>query len=118
MCKQLLAPYHKLNWKLHKTIGKLHDCVTHYGTRPFMVSRKIKVYGKLLQTHDTGTGVHTVRGVLFMTLYFHKFCENCVIRENLIRELQYLRWNVILAIGTKKEVHEKLNVNYQLATDS
>jgi len=51
---------------------------------------------------------HTVRGVLF---------ENCVIRENLIRELQYLRWNVLLAIGTKKEVRENFNVNYQLATD-
>ena len=41
-----------------------------------------------------------------------------MIRENLIRELQYLRWNVLLAIGTKKEVRENLNVNYQLATDS
>ena len=25
-------------------IGKLHDCVTHYGTRPFMVSHKIKLH--------------------------------------------------------------------------
>ena len=60
----------------------------------------------------------TVLGGLFMTLYFHKFCKNCVIRENLICELQYLRLNTLLAIGTKKEVHENLNVNYQLATDS
>ena len=34
--------------------------------------------------------LHTVRGVLFTTLYFHEFHENCVIRENLIRKLQYL----------------------------
>ena len=38
-----------------------------------------------------------------------------MICENLIRELQYLWWNVLLAIGTKKEVREILNVNYQLA---
>ena len=61
---------------------------------------------------------NTVRGVLFTTLYFHEFRENCVIRENLIRELQYLRRNVLLAIGAKKEVRENINVNYQLATDS
>jgi len=62
--------------------------------------------------------LYTVGGVLFTTLYFHEFRENCLIRENLIRELQHLGWNVLLAIGTKKEVHENLNVNYQLATDS
>jgi len=61
---------------------------------------------------------NTVRRVLFTTLYFHKFRENRVICENIIRELQYLRWNALLAIETKKEVHENLNVNYQLATNS
>ena len=35
--------------------------------------------------------IYAIRGVLFTTLYFHKFHENCVIRENLIRELQHLR---------------------------
>ena len=60
----------------------------------------------------------TVRGVLFTTLYFHEFRKNCATRENLIRELQYLRWNVLIAIGTKKKVRENLNVNYKLATDS
>ena len=62
--------------------------------------------------------MHTVHGIFLKTPYFHEFCVNCEIHENLIRELQYLRWNVLLAIGTKKEVCENLNVNYQLATDS
>jgi len=30
----------------------------------------------------------TTCGVLFMTLYFHEFCENCEIHENLICEIQ------------------------------
>ena len=62
---------------------------------------------------ETKNWNNTVRGVLFMTLYFHEFHENCVIRENLICELQYLWWNVLWAIETKKEVREILNVNYQ-----
>jgi len=55
--------------------------------------------------------MHTVYGFFLTTLYFHEFRENCMIRENLIRELQYFRWNVLLAIGTKKEVRKNLNVN-------
>lgn len=39
--------------------------------------------------------------------YFHEFHENCVIRENLIRSY----WN-------KKDIHEILNMNYQLETIS
>jgi len=48
---------------------------------------------RLLRSPFTGSlgSCNTVHGVLFTTLYFHEFCENCVIRENLIRELQYLR---------------------------
>ena len=60
---------------------------------------------------------YRTRGFIHDT-YFHEFRENCVIREDLIRELQYLGWNVLLATETKKEVRENLNVNHQLATDS
>jgi len=38
-----------------------------------------------------------------MTIYFHKFHENYMIYENLICEIQYLCWNVLVAIGTKKD---------------
>ena len=41
-----------------------------------------------------------------------------MIHENLIRELQYLWWNVLFAIGTKKEVREILSIDYKLATNS
>ena len=39
-----------------------------------------------------------------MTLYFHKFCENCVIRENLIHETLYvyLLKSILSVIGMKK----------------
>jgi len=63
-----------------------------------------------------GSNQYAVSVVLFTTLYFHKFQEKCVIHENLIHELQYLWWN--LAIATKKEVCEILNVNYLLAANS
>jgi len=48
----------------------------------------------------------------------HEFHENCLIRENLICELQYLWWNVLWTIEAKKKVGEILNMNYQLATNS
>ena len=35
-------------WDLD-SIAKLHDCIMHYGKRPFKVSRKIKVYRNVLE---------------------------------------------------------------------
>ena len=40
---------------------------------------------------------------LFTTLYFHKFHENYMIRENLIHELQYLWWNKCIMSYWNKE---------------
>jgi len=53
----------------------------------------------------------TICSILFMMFYFHEFHKNCMIRENSIRELQYLWWN---AVGTKKEVCKILK---ELATN-
>ena len=40
--------------KFYPPIAKLHDCFTHYGKRPFMVSRKVKLHRNILEI-ITGT---------------------------------------------------------------
>ena len=49
--------------------------------------------------------------------YFHEFHENCMCDSWKLNELRYPWWNVLSAIGEKKEVREILILNYQLATN-
>ena len=62
-------------------------------------------------------GTYRTRGFIHIIL-FSWISQKLRDLWNLIHELQYPWWNVLLAIGTKKEVREILNVNYQLVTNS
>ena len=43
----------------------------------------------------TALVIPNIHRILFTTLYFYEFHENCMIREKLIRKMQFLWWNVL-----------------------